>query len=311
LLTSNSLRLLRNEHPFNYLKMDKNKNNVVQYLNGLNYTTVAMHCRNGVNYSRHNGYPALGFDKSIIPYNNKNVGFYTYNKYGNRDFLDKDNYADMIRAYNELGDGPRFMYLLTYQNHGWWEQNDSSLDTVHSSADLGANWLTRSMDEYLTSVQMSADAFKELTEYYKTVDRPVIICMVGDHAPAFIKELPDNGHSELENMFNQRAVPYVIWGNFPLETDLDTEYVSLFDLMPMISDICDMPLTTYQKTILDLHQDVPVVLSDGYYYTKEGKIEKIDKSSKYYDEIMKYYYMEYNSLGNQKDYRKELFELKH
>ena len=304
LLTSNSMYLMQNSAPFNYLDFTKNRNSVAGHLHNLGYTSIAMHCSSKTNYHRHVAYPALGFDKPIL-----GRGHYTHNAYGNRQWLDSDNYQDMIKEYEQMDEGPRFIYLLTYQNHGGYEQNDASFDKVHVGKDFGMQ--TDDMNEYLTSVQMSCESFKALIEYYKTVDRPVIICMVGDHAPSFIGQIHKEGISETEENLLKQTIPYVIWSNYELDVkDVYTEKAKFIDLVPLILEMADMPMTTYHKTCLDVHNDVPIITSDGMYVDQNGKYGSISKEYEYYEEIRNYYYMEYNALKGGHDYRKELFELK-
>ena len=59
----------------------------------------------------------------------------------------------MLSKYEDNQDGPRFMYLLTYQNHGGYEQNDNEYDTVYIQKELGD--LTDDVNEYLSSVEKS------------------------------------------------------------------------------------------------------------------------------------------------------------
>jgi hypothetical protein len=158
---------------------------------------------------------------------------------------------------------------------------------------------------------MSAQAFQNLTDYYMDVDRPVMIIMVGDHAPAFINSLNGDGMTETEMQIQRQSVPYVIWANFKLEVgDNQTDYLAMNSLMPLALDMADMPMTTYHKTCLDVHNDVPIITSDGMYFDQNGKYGSISKEYEYYEEIRNYYYMEYNALKGGHDYRKELFELK-
>lgn len=299
LLTSNSIYALKNSSPFNFFDLSKNKNNVVQHLHSLGYTSVGMHCASKTNYSRNKAYPDLGFDDILLG----PEGF-TFNTYGNRNWLDQDNYNDMIQYYEKMGQGPRFLYCLTYQNHGGWEQNDPEYDTVQIKKDYGD--LTDDINEYLTSVDQSVSAFNELLEYYKGVDRPVIICMLGDHAPSFINEL-DNDMTEEQQNIEKRAVPYIIWSNYETEDLPQSAYTSIIDLVPMILEKGGLPKTTYQQTIYDLHNEIGAITADGLVVDQNGSSQPIE-SSAYKEDIYKYYYMEYNALKGGKDYRKELFE---
>ena len=299
LLTANSMYLLRNSAPFNYLDFTRNHNNIVQYFKDLGYTTTAMHPCRGSNYSRHIAYPALGFDSTLFE-ENMNTNYY-----GNRWNLDKDNYADLIDHYNAMDSSPRFLYLLTFQNHGGWEQNEPSYDTIHTSRDYGD--LNDDINEYMTSVQMSAQAFQNLTDYYMDVDRPVMIIMVGDHAPAFINSLNGDGMTETEMQIQRQSVPYVIWANFKLEVgDNQTDYLAMNSLMPLALDMADMPMTTYQQINLSFHNEKGVFTKDGLTYDLKGNIGTVEEL---YAEPLwrKYVFMEYSAL-KMDHYQQELYE---
>jgi hypothetical protein len=306
LLTSNSMYLLNRSSPFNYLNLTQLDNHVVKYVHQLDYSAVGMHCETKSNYSRNSAYPALGFDRVMLGPDS----FRYFSLYGNRKWLDADNYHDLTDVYEEAGK-PSFFFLLTYQNHGGWNQNDPEYDRIHVAGDYGE--LTDDLDEYLTSIKMGADAFVELTEYYARSERPTVICMVGDHAPSFIGWLPaKQAFSAEETGIVQRLVPYVIWANFDAVFPAYTEYASMVDLVPMVMQTAGMPLTPYYQYILDLHDVVPLRLSNGLYRDREGTIGTYGSGDGMYDDMLtQYYYMEYNALKAGSDYREELFEVGH
>ena len=304
LLMSKSEFLLRSGAPFTFLSADQLERSIVQYLNVLGYSTNALHMRHERNYNRNVAYPAMKFDNVILGIDK----FPRFSTYGNRPCLDSDNYLDMIDLYNSDSDSPRFYYMLTYQNHGGYELNSSDLDTVHISNDYGS--LTDDINEFLTSIKSSAEAFCSLTEYYKTIDRNVIICMVGDHAPAFITSLPDNiGRSAREKEIAERIVPFIMWANYDVEYPENTEYASLVDLVPMLLKTARIPLSTFYQNILDLHAALPARTSNGIYMDNTGSIGVYSADSQYYELLNAYYYLEYNSLLSDGEYRKELFEM--
>lgn len=302
LLMSDSMFLLNESAPFNFYRFES-ENSVVHNLKDLGFSTAAFHCGAKGNYSRNKVYPSLGFETIKLGGDE----FQYTGGYGNRSWLDADNYRDMIEQYDQMSTAPRFMYLLTLQNHGGYEQNPPEFDTVHTQADFGD--LTDDIDEYLTSIQMSAEAFAELTDYFSRVDRHVIICMVGDHAPPFINSLPANREMSFEETeIAKRAVPYVIWANYEVEFPEYTEYASMIDLVPMVLKTAGMPLTAYYQYILDMHNAVPVRTSTGIYMDRDGTIGIYEENSPYYDMMTQYYYMEYNALKAGSEYRKDLFE---
>ena len=303
LLTSKSTYLLRVGAPFTYLSEEIEGRSVVNYLKEYGYTTIGMHCENENNYNRNHAYPALGFDKCVLG----NTAFSYFGCNGNRKWLDSDNYKDLINQYEAMDDtSPKLIYLLTFQNHGGYEQNDSSLDTVHTQKDFGD--FTDDINEYLSSVRLSGEAFCKLTQHFQEKDRRVIICMVGDHAPSFINNIEIKESSGIQdNSINMRTVPYIIWTNYDVETSIYTEYASMVDLMPMVLKLSGIPLSHFYNTILDLHEELPIRTSDGKYVDRNYSVGMYEENDKYYDCLNEYYYMEYNSLLKGKEYKESLF----
>ncbi len=305
LLTSNSMYLVSRSAPFNFVKLDTTGNNIIQNCEDLGYITMGMHCGIPSNYARNNAYSKLGFDTILLG----EESFHYYGEYGRRPWLDADNYRDLIDLYTLEETEPKFMYLLTFQNHGGYEKNDPDYDRVHTKHDFGS--LSDDIDEYLTSIKMSVDAFIELTEYYSKVDRHVVICMVGDHAPSFINELPAKKlFSAKEEELAKRSVPYIIWANYEVEFPNYIDYTSMVDLVPMMLKTANMPLTSYYQYILDMHDVVPVRTSNGIWMDRKGNIGTYGDGGPYDDILSQYYNMEYNALKDGSEYMKECFEYK-
>ena len=300
-LTGSSMHLLTRFAPFGYVNMYADDTNAARYLKSLGYTSAAMHCEPGANYSRNRAYPNMGFDTVVL--GNEN---FICNSYGNRRNLDEDNYQDMIRIGEGLGNGPRFLYLLTFQNHGGWEMNGPEWDTVHVQQDFGG--YTDDLNELLTSIRMSCEAFRALTEHYAASDRPTIICTLGDHAPSFIETVAcDPSFTPEQKQIRQRTVPYVIWSNFDMDVPGPTDWATAVDLMPMIYRAAGIPTSAYQDYILSVHAQVPARTTSGCYMDKDGVFGKIDGSPYEEDLLQTYYYLEYNAMNHGSDYRKKLF----
>ena len=299
LLTSNSFYQIYAASPFSALDMEKT-NSVVSYLNAFGYKSTAMHCYSDINYSRNTAYPALGFDNVYL-----GPDFFTYHLYENREWLDIDNYDDMLSYYNEHRDHPQFMYLLTFQNHGGYEQNSPSSDTVQVSNDFGE--ITDDLNEYLSSIQKSSEAFVYLIDKLTNSEKPVIVLMVGDHAPSFISEMPVLSKTNIDDSVIQRTVPFYLWSNYELRKDGLTSTTTMSDLLPVLFNTANFPLSPYYKIINDLHETVPVRTSDGLYYDSNNRKIEFSNDSQYYEMIRDYYYMEYNNLNHGEDYNEELF----
>lgn len=274
LLTSNSMALLNEDAPFNYLTEKELSKSNVNYLKSLGYETSGWHCQVAENYNRIVAYPLLGFDEVHLGKD----GF-TANFYGRRLFLDIDNYNDVLKTYNP--DKPRFTYILTYQNHGGYEQNDESFDTVHKE---GYGKSTDEVNEFLTSVKMSEDAFRELVGHFEKSDRPTIICMVGDHNPSFIQDIESD-------YIKQVSANYAIWANYDVDFDFGT--ITMTDVLPTILKDANVSHSGFMESACRVHDKYPV-------HTRDGKLVDSNGNSSVYDgtqkELAEFYSLEYDRL---------------
>ncbi len=301
LLTSNPQELITGIHPFNTLNLN-GRNSLASYLKALGYTATAAHPAQATNYNRKSGYPAIGFERSLFI-----SDFEDLEGYGNRSFAtDASVYANLIRWYEEADEAqPRFFYLLTIQNHGGYEKNPSSYDTVHVRGDFGA--LTEQMDEFLTAIEMSDRAFAELTAYFGNTERKVVLCMLGDHRPDFSSALlPDNGQAyRTEQTLHLHSVPFVIWKNYTAEQE-DIGMVSLQYLVPLLLREAGLPVSPFYSFLLKLREKVPVMTSFGFYLTDEGECFEYGAESPVREEVDTYLCMAYNNMRENKPIQ-ELF----
>ncbi len=132
--------------------------------------------------------------------------------------------------------------------------------------------------------------------------------MVGDHAPSFITSMPQNErNSGIDSEISMRTVPYAIWSNYGVDFEINSEYVSLVDIVPLILKSASMPLSPFYQTVITLNNEIPVRTSNGLYIDKNGVTGTYSIDDEKFDELNKYYCLEYNSLMESDEYRKELF----
>lgn len=105
-----------------------------------------------------------------------------------------------------------------------------------------------------------------------------------------------------------QATPYVIWANFPVDGSAGGD-ASLVDLVPMVLEQADLPLTAYYETILALHEELPIRTSDNITVSREGIWEAETYGGPRAALLNQYYYMEYNGLVAGDDFMPELFGL--
>lgn len=295
LLTSNSLQLMPGVTPFNTLDL-REANSVVSHLYSLGYSTLACHPAPSANYSRGLAYPHLGFQVTHFQEDFTDCTFYGRRPYE----TDACLYDNLIRWYEaQPADSPRFVYSLTLQNHGNWDMNGEEHDIVHAASDHGDN--TQLVNEYLSCISLSDQSFKDLTDYFSQVDRPVIVCMLGDHAPSFARSMVDKKYSDAENAMRIRQVPLLIWANFELpQVELGT--MSMNFVVPTLLELADVRLSPYYSYILQLKEQVPVVASYGSYFDTEGNHYEYDSDdgSAYEAIVNNYFYLEYNNLHKER-----------
>ena len=268
-LTGNTLQLTPNVTPFNALDLN-DTSSVVTLLKQQGYETQAIHTEPGGNYNRAEGYPALGFDTVHFEGDFENLSYY-----GDRYFeTDASVYENMFRWYEEMGPGPRLFYTLTIQNHGGYDRLSEEMCSVHTSRDFGEN--THLVNEFMTMISMSDQAFQNIVDYFDSVDRDVIVCMVGDHAPAFIRSVTDENLTDSQREMQMRSVPYVIWSNhLDLSADIP-ETISMNYLMPTVIDMADIQLSPFYDYMISIRDRIPVLSAYGIYMTEDGQIHRYE-----------------------------------
>lgn len=302
LLTSGSRKLISGISPFSYVDFANHPMGIAYYLKRLGYSATAMHCEMPENYNRVRAYPAMGFDNVILG----PTMFQYHGSNGKRPWLDSDNYRDLVDRYEQDGDGPRFYYLLTFQNHGGYQQNDDSLDTVHVLDSFGAE--QDQLNEFASSVRLSAQAFRELTEIFSEVRRPVVICMVGDHSPTAASALEiSQSRNPVERAGIGRVTPWVMWSNYGLEFEGISGSMMMTDLLPCLLEAAGLPMSPYYRMVSELHKTVPIRNSSGLYLDKDNTIGVLEKGNRYFDAVNRYYCMEYFYLQDMDESTEWLF----
>ena len=135
----------------------------------------------------------------------------------------------------------------------------------------------------------------------------VVIYMLGDHVPAIINilELESLGDEALTEV-KEREVPYVIWANYPVAFPEQPELKTVTDLVPSMLQTAGLPLSEYYRLLLRLHEEIPARTLHGYYLNWDGSTGLLAEHPAYED-LKRYYELEYNGLDCGRDYRADLF----
>lgn len=314
MLTSNSLMLMPSITPFNWLNL-YGADSIVSYLEDLGYSTMAAHPYTNLNYRRNSAWLALGFDQVYFE-----DSFPTKEYYGNRPYqTDSATYKDLEAMYESMPeDQPRFTFLVSIQSHGDYDMNDPELDLVHAATDYGE--YDEVMDEYLSCMYLTDQAFGELTDYftqvYEETGRKVIVAMAGDHAPSFVDHVADKTiASENDLQILERSTPFIIWANYPLENAgeaNENDPLNRMDLCmfaPAVAEQAGLPLTDYYEYLLAMQDDVTVMTAGNDYMDANGVTHVYGENETNDDWVHGYFALEYNNIGTHAKKNDSLFKL--
>lgn len=308
LLTSNGISLMPGATPFNNLKL-RNSNSIATYLGSLGYQTLAAHPATAGNYRRGNAWPDIGFQTTMFEQD-----FLSREVYGDRIFYQTDRVAfeELTRWYEEMPDTqPKFLYLLTIQNHGGWDSNAPSLDTVHVTQDYGMNG---ELNEYLSCLALTDTSLRELLDYfqslYEATGRRVIVAMTGDHAPSFVDSVADSALTGMERTLAERGTPFFIWSNYPQPRAVEMSacgYLDMTAFLPLVAEQAGLPLSPYFQYLLAMRGSCAVwdnlagtVTPDGV-FVPEGQDPQADALKQ------GYLCLEYNNISTKATRQQMIF----
>lgn len=257
------------------------------------YKTIAIHPYDRSGYNRVDVYSSFGFDEFITI---DDFSDYTIH----RKFIqDEDDYAKVIETFENKEDGqPMFIFNITMQNHGGYgERTDYILDEpVHvTNFTVGIG-----VDEYLSSLKEADTAVETLIDYFSTVEEPTIIVFFGDHQPqlptAFYDSIfgKDSTNLTFEETLQKHEVPFFIWSNYE---DYGGQYVDAIStnyLSSILMELAGLNLTDYQKLLLTVHDEYPVITSVGA-MDKDGNWKYAD-AFEGSDLLQTYEMMQYNYI---------------
>ena len=306
---------------------------LVSTLNAQNYNSFAFHPYYASGWNRVNVYNAFGFsqfkslgnliDLSIMEeYQETNsikkLQEMVDEKYPNSNMLlrayisDSYNYKVLIEDYENRDESkPYFVFNVTMQNHGGYKRKADNFAENVWATNVSKDYTKA--NQYLSLVKYSDDAFKELIEYFSSVDEPVIICMFGDHQPSieesFVEELLGKKISQLSTEENQKryTTPFWIWANYDIE-EKEIEYMSANYLSSYLLEVAGLELSDYNKFLLQMYKTLPVINTAGY-VDNEGNFYSWNDSSKYDELIKKYKYVQHNNMFDNADKLESLFYL--
>lgn len=288
-LTGNSMAFLpAGSKPYQQY-IDSPQQSLAHTLKSHGYHTVAIHPGDRKAWERIDAYPHLGFDEFMDA-----AIFDVPRSFEHRLTSDRSCYEQLIYEYEywrELGDTPLFLFNVTIQNHGGYE--DENYETTVQVEGFEGAWPRA--EQYLSLTKESDSAIEYLLDYFEDIDEPVVVLFFGDHWPKLeegFNRAVLKGYNATTDMYR---VPFFIWANYPL-LGQEIEAVSLNYLSGLLLRAADIEGTPYTNYLEELRQDVPVVTdigvmdSKGYFFVS-GSHRPPDVSRK----LREYSILQYNS----------------
>ncbi len=282
--------------------INKETLNFTRTLKTQGYSATALHPYNRNTYRREIVYPLLGFDE-----------------YQDKSFFDRPNilryYIDDATDFNKIIDiyenrdtsKPFYLYNVTMQNHSPYDlgKMDYNIDVLDGNYPQA--------DEYLSCISATDSAMHILVDYFSKVKEPTYILFVGDHQPnlydGFFEYLLGGEQSQwtLEQLQKRYTVPFFIWSNQDIE-EKQVDAISLNYLSSYFLKEIGMPLTAYNKYLLDLYERYPVVNINGY--MDQNKVWHDTVELKQNEELNNYNMLVYNSVVNNNEGVERAYQLK-
>lgn len=280
-------------------------------MEALGYTTIAAHPYRSSGWNRPTVYADYGFDEVYFESDfqdraymrgDERTGYVT----------DRCDYENLIRWYEEKEEGqPLFLFNVTMQNHSAYQMAWTNLPKeVWLTGELENRFQT--VNQYLSLVYQSDQAFEDLIDYFSQVEEPTMILLFGDHQPQVATNFytdvlgtnPDTAAAQKKQM-----VPFLIWANYDIPEAQGVE-LSLNYLSALLMDTANLPMTGYQKFLSQLWETAPVINTvgirdaQGNWYGENAALpEELDGAIEDYKVLL------YNNVFDKKDRVESFFTL--
>ena len=284
---------------------------LVGQMEALGYTTIAAHPYRSSGWNRPTVYADYGFDEVYFESDfqdraymrgDERTGYVT----------DRCDYENLIRWYEEKEEGqPLFLFNVTMQNHSAYQMAWTNLPKeVWLTGELEGRFQT--VNQYLSLVYQSDQAFEDLIDYFSQVEEPTMILLFGDHQPQVATNFytdvlgtnPDTATAQKKQM-----VPFVLWANYDIPEAQGVE-LSLNYLSALLMDTANLPMTGYQKFLSQLWETAPVINTvgigdaQGNWYGENAALpEELDGAIEDYKVLL------YNNVFDKKDRAENFFTL--
>ena len=250
-----------------YQQYIKNKaNSIVDIMNANGYTTVAMHPYRSTGWRRNIVYDVFGFDEMYFQEELSGEGKI-------RGLVSDDTFfGDIIQRFeNKKKDEKLFTFAITMQNHGGYEYGNFPSEVAVDGVDI------LSVNQYLTLLNKSDDALRDLISYFDNYEEDTMIVLFGDHFPAIGGDFYTHVMGDYANTYDgtmaKYMVPYMIWTNYD-SVEEKGELTSLNFLSTLMMKKAGIGLTPYFSYLDHLSSKMSAVSYFAYMSEEKGGLKR-------------------------------------
>ncbi|WP_176461838.1 sulfatase-like hydrolase/transferase [Anaeromicrobium sediminis] len=224
------------------------------------YNCKAIHTFKGWYWNRREVYKHMGFDE----YRSEE---YLIDPIKKGFFISDEYLTDTIIKELEVSENPLFVFAVTMQNHGPF--NDNRYKDHNKDIKVSANVSAESLQILQTYAQGAYDADKalgKLTDYCSKLSKPTIVLFFGDHLPFLgqnYKVYNEAAYLSKDNLNHENdiklsSVPFILWSNYKT-TSQDLGLLNTSFMGSYLLDYAELDMPNYFKFLQEFSKEIPVI----------------------------------------------------
>ncbi|MDF2650838.1 MAG: sulfatase [Paenibacillus sp.] len=263
-LTGNSMSLLPGGSIPYQQYITKPVPSLASYFADQGYKSMGIHSYEGWFWNRNSVYKELGFEsfKSSEHFENPEMNGY---------FISDAEVSRSIIDEVDKTEDPMFMYNVTMQNHGPYDEPRYGENKFKAEGNLTPEAKTI-LETYAQGAHDADQSLQMLIDHFQESNEPTMIVFYGDHLPmlgfdyqvykeaGFIQTSNANNWS-LEEVKKMHSIPLVTWSNFDMPKQ-DIPVLSSSFLGAHVLDMLHMEKPANFKVNAELAAKVPGLLSN-------------------------------------------------
>lgn len=268
------------------------------------YNTTAIHTYYKYFWNRIQAYDSLGFDQFIGLDDLKDPA------YLGSLYVDDKVITDEILKTIKDSKEPSFIYSVTMQNHGLYNDNrygDKTLKVVDQYSDATNNIL----NNLATGYKHSDEELERLFEELKKLDEPTLVVFFGDHLPSMSESYIETSYvnsmvaKTLEEEIKMKQTPLVVWNNYDQEIE-EVGNVSTTFLPPLVMKWAQLDGIPYYNMLEEMRKSLPAYTS----LVKQDAVGQLyQQTPEQYKELEKMYQLlQYDMMFGEEFTSKSLFK---